>query len=80
MNDKQRSALLHIAAQMFMGDGLPPEFVADWGLPKTTPVTARRQIQRRTEETRRCANRWAKEIMRILDEQPKTSGLSACGE
>lgn len=75
MTPQQRSALLRVATQMFAGDGLPPEFVCDWELPKSTPVTALRQIHRRTDDTRRCVNRWAKEIMRILNEQPKKSGL-----
>lgn len=80
MTPQQRSALIKLAADMALGNGLPPESLAEWGLPKSTPVAARREISRQSQHVHQLAIQWAKEIVRIVDEQPKTSGLPACGE
>ena len=44
--DEIESELSKIAAECFRKDAFPSMVVGDWKLPKTTPKTARREIQR----------------------------------
>ncbi len=44
------SELVKIAAECFRKDAFPSMVVGDWTLPKTTPKTARREIQRNLSE------------------------------
>ena len=68
MNDEQtKSRLIQLAAEMVHGKGMPPEFVTDWELPKTTPVTAKREILRATKEARDKCREWSRRIMEIVD-------------
>lgn len=45
-DDEIESELVKIAAECFRKNAFPPMVVGDWTLPKTTPKTARREIQR----------------------------------
>lgn len=38
MTDEQRSALIKIAGELVRCEHMPPYFVADWELPKSTPL------------------------------------------
>lgn len=76
MTPKQRSALMRLAGEMALGNDLPPEPVAEWGLPKSTPLAARREIGRQSKRVRELAIQWAKEIVRIVDESDTTKEIS----
>jgi len=67
MTESEKSKLIQLAAEMVHGKGMPPEFVVDWNLPKTTPITTRREIHRRTNEARNQCCGWSQRIMAIVN-------------
>jgi hypothetical protein len=44
MTDEQRSQLIKLAGEMVRCENMPPYFVSDWDLPRTTPLKAKREI------------------------------------
>jgi hypothetical protein len=69
MNQEQKkSRLIKLASEMVLCRGMPPEFVTDWDLPKTTPVTAKREILRATKEAHDKCREWSRRIMEIVND------------
>jgi len=56
-----------MAAEMVCGKGMPTEFVSDWDLPKTTPITAKREIEFQTTTARQQCRDWSRRLMEIVD-------------
>jgi len=68
MTDEQRSALMKLAAEMVLCNNMPPEHSSDWLLPKTTPVTARREITAVSRVAHSQCKNWSKRLVKIIDE------------
>jgi hypothetical protein len=66
-NDELRSELLKLAAACIRGDMMPPEFVDDWDLPRSTPIRARNEIKKHMAQTRLVANGWGRRLKQLAD-------------
>ena len=65
-DDERQSILIKLAAEIVRGEGMPPEWVGDWDIPKTTPRSARREIQRATLDAREQCRAWSRRIMDVV--------------
>jgi hypothetical protein len=67
MTDEQKTKLKKLAAEMAQCVGMPPLAVGDWGLPKTTPAKALREIAKASELADAQCHDWSKRIMELVD-------------
>jgi hypothetical protein len=82
-NDEIKSELIKLAAECFRADLMPPLFVTDWDLPKSTPKRARDEIQGHMAQVRLTASGWGRRLKALADKLPKSDaelGLKPYGE
>jgi len=72
MSPEQRSALIKLAGEMVRCKDMPPYFVSDWDLPKTTPVKVRREINAVSKIAHDQCRDWAKRLVNIVDDMKTT--------
>ena len=68
------SALIRLAAQMARKEGMPPVFIEDWQLPKTTPVKTQRMINEKSCKAHDQCGMWACELRIIADRAKSLKG------
>lgn len=73
MDDKTKSLLITLAAEMVRGVNMPLEFVEDWNLPKSTPMKARREISAASQIASAQCRDWANRIRKIVDSAKEPS-------
>jgi hypothetical protein len=71
VTDEERSKLTKVAAEMVLGNGMPPYSFGGWDLPKTTTVKARREIDSVSQIAHAQCREWARRIMEIVDADRK---------
>lgn len=71
MTDEQRSALIKIAGELVRCEDMPPYFVADWELPKSTPTGARRKIREASQAAHTKCKELATRIVAVVDAMAK---------
>ena len=67
MTEQEKTTLKRLAAEMLRQQGMPPFCIADWGLPKTTPLNARKQIAEASYTAHEQCRDWAKRIVELVD-------------
>ncbi len=68
MNESQKSQLIKLAAEMALGKDMPPEFIEDWSLPKSTSQRTKREILIASMIARLMCRDWSKQIMSVVNE------------
>lgn len=71
-NGEIKSELIRLAAECFRGSRLPPQYSADWNLPKRTSAGVRNAIEEQMEQARATAHGWGKRLKELADSLPKT--------
>ena len=71
MTDEQRSALIKIAGELVRCEHMPPYFVADWELPKSTPIGARRKIREASQLAHANCTELATRTVSVVDAMAK---------
>jgi hypothetical protein len=82
-NEEIKSELIKLAAECFRMDRMPPLFVTDWKLPKSTPKRARDEIQGHMAQVKLTSNGWGRRLKALADSLPKSDselGLKPYGE
>lgn len=64
--EQARSLLIKVAAEMFRGEGMPPQFLEDWELPKTTPVSVKKRLISKSNDAHRKAFAWGQSLKSVI--------------
>ena len=65
-NEQIKSELIKLAAEMVRCRCMPSEFIDDWQIPKSTPITTRRMIVRTTMAARDQSVEWGAKLARLV--------------